>query len=162
MLRAYSKSEGTGKRRPLHRPPFDHARVSTDYAELLLASLGHVGIDVPARLDPHPALAAAESGLMALTGHADGPPVPAPGHLLACARGALAAMAALAAGDADEIPAPLATLDAATLVTERAAILDLRRRGVVSAGGSCRLVRARDAWLAVNLPRPDDLATVPA
>jgi hypothetical protein len=136
--------------------------VSADYAELLLASLGHVGLDLPMPVDPHPALAAAESGLMALTGHADGAPVPAPGHLIACARGALAAVTALAADEAREVPTALGSLDAATLLTERAAIFELRRRGLVSAGGSCRLVQARDGWLAVNLPRPDDLATVPA
>jgi crotonobetainyl-CoA:carnitine CoA-transferase CaiB-like acyl-CoA transferase len=162
MLRAYSKSEGTGKRRALRRPPFDHAQVSADYAELLLASLGHVGLDLPLGSDLHPALAAAASGLMALTGRADGPPVPAPGHLIACARGALAAVAALAAVDEREPPHSFAALDAATLLTERAAIFGLGRRGLVSAGGSCRLIRARDGWLAVNLPRPDDLATVPA
>jgi len=33
---------------------------------------------------------------------------------------------------------------------------------VISANGSCRMVRARDGWLAVNLPRESDLDAVPA
>ncbi|MBI1180669.1 MAG: CoA transferase [Alphaproteobacteria bacterium] len=48
------------------------------------------------------------------------------------------------------------------LFTERAAFLGLTRRGAVSCNGSCRLIRGTDGWLAVNLPRPDDLELVPA
>ena len=32
----------------------------------------------------------------------------------------------------------------------------------VSANGSCRLLRSTDGWIAVNLPRPDDLELLPA
>jgi hypothetical protein len=48
------------------------------------------------------------------------------------------------------------------VLTERARLLGLGEPGAVSANGSCRLVRARDGWLAVNLPRDSDLEAVPA
>ncbi len=38
----------------------------------------------------------------------------------------------------------------------------LREPGVISANGHCRLIAARDGWLAVNLARPDDLDLIPA
>ncbi len=93
---------------------------------------------------------------MALTGFPDGPPRLAPGPLAACARGATLAIARLA-GDRW---AP--GLDGAALLGERAAIRGLVRRGAVSPGGSCRLLRATDGWIAVNLARPDDRALLPA
>lgn len=49
-----------------------------------------------------------------------------------------------------------------TGLTDRSGDLDLGAPGLVSPNGSCRLVRAADGWLAVNLPRPDDLDLVPA
>ena len=48
------------------------------------------------------------------------------------------------------------------LLTERAALARLRRRGQVSCNGSCRLIEASDGWLAVNLPRPSDFELLPA
>ncbi|MCC6764075.1 MAG: CoA transferase [Deltaproteobacteria bacterium] len=160
MFGAYSKSEGTGKRGGSSGAPAAASSVAADYARLLLESVGQpVADDLAVPSDPHPALTAAATGLLALTGYADGPPVPPPGHLAACARGALAALRALAPRHGD---AALATLDGAALLGERAAVLRLARRGTTSAGGHCRLVRARDGWLAINLPRPDDRATVPA
>ncbi|MCU1379075.1 MAG: L-carnitine dehydratase/bile acid-inducible protein, partial [Acidimicrobiales bacterium] len=53
-------------------------------------------------------------------------------------------------------------LDGPALAGERAAILGLTRGGRTSAGGACRLVRAADGWLAVNLPRPTDVELLPA
>ena len=44
----------------------------------------------------------------------------------------------------------------------RATILGLSRQGRMSANGSCRLIRASDDDVALNLPRPDDLALTPA
>jgi hypothetical protein len=44
----------------------------------------------------------------------------------------------------------------------RAAWLPLAPPGERSPNGSCRMVRAVDGWIAVNLPREDDLASVPA
>ncbi|MGZ6017196.1 MAG: CoA transferase [Phenylobacterium sp.] len=44
----------------------------------------------------------------------------------------------------------------------RAAWMTLAPPGARSPNGSCRMVRAADGWIAVNLPREDDLASVPA
>ena len=156
MLRAYSKLEVTGKRRGAAGAGVATGHHPTDYAELLLTTLG-----AAARLDHrvperHPALVWAESGAMSLTGPHDGPPALAPGRLASCARGAVRAFAALAGDHA------MRRIDGAALLGERAAILDFTRRGRISCGGSCRLLRARDGWIAVNLPRADDHASVPA
>lgn len=160
MLRAYSKSEGTSKRRAPIRPAGDPSRVAQDYAVHLLATLGIDARPEGGLADPHPALAWAASGSMALTGPTDGAPALAPGHLVACARGAMVALATLT--DDAHARRALTALDGGGLLGERAAVLGLGRRGTTSAGGHCRLVRTRDGWIAVNLPRPDDLATVPA
>jgi hypothetical protein len=40
--------------------------------------------------------------------------------------------------------------------------LGLTRQGRVSANGSCRLLRARDGWVALNLARPEDWDLLPA
>jgi hypothetical protein len=48
------------------------------------------------------------------------------------------------------------------VLTERAAFLDLAEPGEWSANRSCRMVRALDGWIAVNLPRGSDLELVPA
>ncbi len=47
-------------------------------------------------------------------------------------------------------------------VTDRRDALTLRRPGLWSANRSCRMVRAADGWIAVNLPRESDLWAVPA
>ncbi|MGV7271006.1 CoA transferase [Mycobacterium persicum] len=52
--------------------------------------------------------------------------------------------------------------NAATLLTGRAGLLGLTRRGRVSAGGATRLLAAADGCLAITLSRPDDVAAVPA
>ncbi len=100
----------------------------------------------------HPALAWARCGAMALTGHSDGPPLLAPGRLAACAEDAAAELerVALAGGLGS-----LVGLDAP-------ALLGLTRRGSTAPGGSCRLLRAADRWLALNLARPDDVDLLPA
>jgi len=48
------------------------------------------------------------------------------------------------------------------LWAERAPLLGLAEPGRTSANGTCRLLRAADGWLAVNLPRPGDGDLVPA
>ncbi len=106
----------------------------------------------------HPDLAWARSGAMSLTGRADGPPLLAPAPLASAAQGAIEALARLAAPGGDG----LARLDGAALLGERAALLGLARRGTVAPGGSCRLLRAQDGWLALNLARADDVALLPA
>jgi len=54
------------------------------------------------------------------------------------------------------------TPDLGVLLTGRAALAGLARRGRISPGGACRMVRAADGWVAVSLARPDDAAMVPA
>lgn len=44
----------------------------------------------------------------------------------------------------------------------REGLLPLGAPGTVSANGSCHMIRARDGWLAVNLPRESDREMVPA
>ena len=53
-------------------------------------------------------------------------------------------------------------VDPAVLMTGRAALLGLQRGGRTSSNGSCRLLAARDGWIAVNLPRPSDVDSVGA
>jgi crotonobetainyl-CoA:carnitine CoA-transferase CaiB-like acyl-CoA transferase len=113
-------------------------------------------VSCPASPDRHPDLEWARSGVMALTGAPDAPPLLAPAPLASAARAALDALVRLS-----ESPA-LAGLDAPALLGERAALFGLGRRGAVAPGGSCRLLRAADGWIAVNLARPDDRALLPA
>jgi hypothetical protein len=105
---------------------------------------------------PSPAIEWARSGAMALTGRSDGPPRFAAGALASAATGAGMALRALAPCS------PLACLDAAALLGERAAIAGLARHGSTSAGGSARLLATREGSLALNLPRDDDWSLVPA
>ena len=53
-------------------------------------------------------------------------------------------------------------VDAATVVTGRAALLGLHPQGRISAGGATRLMPTRDGWWALTLSRADDIAAVPA
>ncbi len=53
-------------------------------------------------------------------------------------------------------------LDGLALLGERAALGGLTRQGAISCGGSTRLVRTADSWLAVSLARPDDIAALGA
>jgi hypothetical protein len=62
----------------------------------------------------------------------------------------------------DRLAAAFPGLDCLALLGERAALMGLWRRGGTSCGGSCRLLAARDGWLAVSLPRGEDLELVPA
>jgi hypothetical protein len=99
----------------------------------------------------------ARSGAMALTGRSDGECSVAPAAVAVAADRAAAALSASARRAGVAI-----AIDGAALLGERAACADLRRAGRSSVGGSARLVRVRDGWLAVNLPRADDRAAVPA
>jgi hypothetical protein len=100
-------------------------------------------------------LAAAEdwarSGAMALTGYPDGPALLARGAAATSVRTALTALAL----DREAGVGP-------TLLGERAALAGLTRRAPWSVGGAFRILPAADGWLGVSLPRPDDLAAVPA
>lgn len=111
----------------------------------------------PYGTDPLGGLPTLPGGLAALTGHRDGPPV-APAPQVVHTLDALAAdVAREAAGlGADLAPSWL------PLLTGRAALRGLHRQGQTSPNGTCRLLRATDGWLALNLARPDDVAAVPA
>jgi crotonobetainyl-CoA:carnitine CoA-transferase CaiB-like acyl-CoA transferase len=84
----------------------------------------------------------ARSGVMALTGQRDGPPLVPPGN---------AATVANRVAAATGLP-----VDGAALLAERAGFTGHVRRGRVSAGGACRLLPTADGWAAVSCARPDD------
>jgi CoA-transferase family III len=88
----------------------------------------------------------ASSGAMALTGWPDEPLGPPDGLVEGL----------------DRLVKPFPGLDALALLGERAALMGLWRRGDTSCGGSCRLLRSRDGFLAVSLPRDEDMEMVPA
>ena len=89
----------------------------------------------------------AASGAMALTGFPGQPPLGPPSALVP---------------GLDRLARPFPGLDPLALLAERAAIAGLTRRGSTSCGGAGRLLRARDGWVAVSLPRPEDVELVPA
>jgi hypothetical protein len=89
----------------------------------------------------------AASGLLALTGPAGGAPLGPPAPLVP---------------RLDELATPFGGLDPLLLLAERAAIAGHHRAGRTSCGGSCRLLRTADGWLAVSLPRGTDVDAVPA
>jgi hypothetical protein len=93
------------------------------------------------------ALAAwAASGAVPLCGRPGGPPLVPPGD---------AAAAAARLGSRFGV-------DGARLLSERAAFTGHGRRGRVSAGGACRLLRTADGWAAVSCARPGDPALLGA
>ncbi|WP_245843291.1 CoA transferase [Mycolicibacterium vulneris] len=92
------------------------------------------------------------SGLAYLTGLPDGPADFSRANVLTRARDVAAAT-----GDRLGIE-----IDAASLLTGRAAMLGLTRGGRVSPGGATRLLAARDGDCALTLSRADDLDAVPA
>jgi crotonobetainyl-CoA:carnitine CoA-transferase CaiB-like acyl-CoA transferase len=99
----------------------------------------------------------AASGVMALTGRRDGPPLLPPGQAASAVNGALLATECLArmAGGAPVLPR-------AGILSERAAIAGLQRDAPRSAGGAFRILRAADGWLGVNLARESDRELLPA
>lgn len=56
----------------------------------------------------------------------------------------------------------IARLSGATLLVERACLNGFTVPGLRSAGGGCRLLQARDGWIALNLAREDDRDLLPA
>ena len=94
----------------------------------------------------------AGSGLACLTGPSDGAPDFSRAAVLAEARRVTTDIAGLLGVE----------VDAATTLAGRAAILNLTRRGRISAGGATRLLATADGWCAVALPRADDVAALPA
>ncbi|WP_280464167.1 CoA transferase [Nocardia carnea] len=89
-----------------------------------------------------------DSGIPALTGHPDGPPLIPPGAAASAARRHTDRLAAITDGRV--------RLDGARLLSERAAFTGCRRGGTISAGRHCRLLPTADGWAAVSCARPDD------
>ncbi len=99
----------------------------------------------------------ARSGLMDLTGPPDGPPLAPPFPVLT--------RAAMLAGAIEDLAGDLGRpvrLDLRAIFAGRAADLGWRRGGTISGNRTCHLLAAADGWLAVNLARPDDIASIPA
>lgn len=94
----------------------------------------------------------AASGLACLTGLSDGAPDFSRTAVLAEARRVTTDIAGLLGVE----------IDAATMLAGRAAIMNLTRRGRISAGGATRLLATADGWSAIALPRADDAAALPA
>jgi hypothetical protein len=92
------------------------------------------------------------SGLAHLTGLPDGPPDFSRAAVLALARDVAADLGGRIGVE----------LDAAVLLSGRAAQLGLSRGGRVSPGGATRLLPTRHGWGAITLSRPDDVGAVPA
>src|SRR5262249_24777401 len=129
------------------------------------AGLLPAGMLPPGRRAPPPGddpaacagLAWARSGLMHPTGQACGPPLAPRAPVLARAAALTAAIARLTSRDSDPVG-----LGLDHVLAFRASLNGWSRGGTVSANGTCRILRAADGWLAVNLARPDDLRSVPA
>ena len=139
--------------RAAHGKPLPQTGFVADYAACLLRAAGMAtqskGLTGTGPDDPHAAWA--QSGAMALTGAPKGPALLAAAPLATAARGAVEALRPLAGPVAG-----VHDLDGAMLLGERAAILALERQGRTAPGGGCRLLPARDGWLAVNLARESD------
>ena len=60
------------------------------------------------------------------------------------------------------ISAARVSVDADEILTGRAGLLGIEPAGLISAGGSTRLLATRDGWCALTLSRADDIETVPA
>ena len=99
----------------------------------------------------------AASGCMMLTGRPDGPPLAPTGAGMIRAQEMADHITRLTSrlGTAVEI-------DLREALSGRAALGGLRRAGHRSANGTCRLLRADDGWVAVNLARADDIEALPA
>jgi hypothetical protein len=91
---------------------------------------------------------------MDLTGRLDGPGLGGPP--------ALVDLVELAADMVVRRSEGRVALDGMALLGERAALGNLTRQGTTSCGGSTRLMRTGDGWLAVSLARPDDIAALGA
>lgn len=106
---------------------------------------------------PTPIEAWAASGCLALTGRADGPPLGPPEGFVERAEALGRTIEQRAARFGGEL-----SLDVLALLAERAAIAGLTRQGTTSCGGATRLLEAADGWVAVALPRPEDVELLPA
>lgn len=129
--------------------------LSSNYSINLLASLG-AQLDCRNNVNQADAVRDwAESGLVALTGYPDCP-MQGPAAIPSTAIGALEALKLIAKQHC------LSGLNGARLLSERAAFMQLHRQGQISANSSCRLLKAKDGWIALNLAREDDWSLIPA
>ena len=99
----------------------------------------------------------AAAGLAELTGPPEGPGLGPPAGFVA-RLDALCERIEVASG---RVGGPV-RIDGMATLAARAQLMGLRRRGRVSCGGACHLVRGRDGWLAVSLSREDDWELLPA
>lgn len=139
--------------------PLAETELAARYAQQLLSALQAGAFDqqaAGAALQDHPAAAWARSGLMPLCGEPGALPQLSPLPIPSCADAALAVLAQLSGAPA------LRGLSGAQLLSERAALMQLSRRGRVSAGGACRLLDTREGGIALSLPRDEDWALLPA
>src|SRR6516165_9826326 len=115
------------------------------------------GVPSPAQSGGDPRAGLARSGLVALTGWPDEPPLlpplPVPARLAAL----VAEIEQLTARQGRPVRV---SWEAA--VAGRATLLGLRRNGQISANGSCRLLTTPDGRVALSLPRPSDAELMPA
>jgi hypothetical protein len=114
-------------------------------------ALGAPVLDVDAN-GPGEAADLETSGVAALTGPPDGPPIPVPGFAATLTRAALAVAAAYLRAD----------LPGVEVLGDRARLSGLRRNAPWSAGGAFRTLRALDGWFGLSLSRPSDLELLPA
>ena len=112
-----------------------------------------IAFAVPAAAGPVTAHADwAQSGAMALTGRADGPPLLAPGAPASALRGALHVLSALTSQQYPGVE----------LLGERAAVAGFTRQGPRSVGSSYLPVATVDGWAGLSLARDADFGLVPA
>ncbi len=95
--------------------------------------------------------------MMFLTGRTGGPALGGPAALVDRGRD----IAADIARRTERLGRPV-LVDPLALMVERAALGGLRRGGQVSCGGSSRLMRSADGWIAATMARPTDWDLVPA
>jgi hypothetical protein len=99
----------------------------------------------------------AACGGMWLTGRSGEPARGAPSSLTTVLDGLARRLATLSTGLGRPVD-----VDGPALLGERAAISGLGPRGDTSCGGSTRLLRSADGWVALSLARPDDIDLLPA
>ena len=94
---------------------------------------------------------------MHLTGPASGPPCVSPAPVVRPLAGLGDALASATGRLGAEV-----RVDPVGLAAQRAAFTGFGRNGSSSAGGFAQMVRVRDGWVALNLPRPSDTEALPA
>ncbi len=99
----------------------------------------------------------AASGAMHLTGAPSGPPAVAPAGIVRPLVGLAGGLARATRALGREV-----MVDPVALAAQRAAFTRSGRQGSTSVGGSARMLRSADGWVALNLPRPSDVESLPA